>query len=53
MMVVGVIVLGILGGSSLSHLSVITPSLFGWIFGGVAISYFVLRFILWRTGKSD
>ncbi|MGB0208410.1 MAG: hypothetical protein ACPGAM_10510 [Candidatus Puniceispirillaceae bacterium] len=53
MMVVGVIVLGILGGSSLSHLSVITPSLFGWIFGGVAISYFVVRFILWRTGKSD
>jgi|GEM_PF-1351338 len=53
MMVVGVIVLGLLGGTSLSHLAVITPDLFGWIFGCVAVGYFLYRYLLWRAGKSE
>lgn len=53
MMVIGVAAVGILGSSSLSHLAVITPDLFGWIFGIVAVVYFLWRYMLWRTGKSE
>lgn len=52
-MVVGVICLGLLGGESLRHLGGLTPAIFGWIFGGVGIGFFIVRFILWRMGRLD